>query len=67
MKKMLTLGLAVSFLAATAIAASAFTCTVASVAGETVTLKCKEEFAKKLEVGKEVKVSNKDKKAAEGC
>ena len=67
-KKFLALALAVAFTAASAVVAYSFTCKVSAVNGESVTLKCKEKYAKKLEVGNKVKVRVKHKRqAVEGC
>ena len=66
-KKLLVLALAMAFTAVTAVAAYSFTCKVTAIDGGTVTLECKDKYAKKLTVGKKVKVSKKKMKAVEGC
>ncbi len=66
-KKFLALAMALAFTAASAVAAYSFTCKVTAVDGPTVTLKCKEKYAKKVSVGKKVKVRVKKRKAVEGC
>ena len=67
-KKLLALSLAVAFTAVSTGIAYSFTCEVTGVEGTKVTLECKEKYAKKLEVGKDAKVSPKKKrKAVEGC
>ncbi|VAW37913.1 hypothetical protein MNBD_DELTA03-780 [hydrothermal vent metagenome] len=67
-KKILTLVLAMAFTATSAVVAYSFTCEVSAVNGSSVTLKCSEHNAKKLEVGKKVKVSPKRmRRAVEGC
>jgi hypothetical protein len=65
-KKLIAAAMAVAFAVTVGIAwAATETCTVESVDGETVTLKC-EEGKLKLEAGDEVKVQKKTEKF-EGC
>jgi len=66
-KKMIALVLMAAFTVASVVVASAFTCEVSAVDGTTVTLKCKEKYAKKVAAGEKVKVSPKKKRALEGC
>jgi cytochrome c oxidase assembly protein Cox11 len=66
-KKVLALVMAMAFTAASAVVAYSFTCEVSAIDGTSVTLKCKQKYMKKLEVGKKVKVSAKKRKAVEGC
>ncbi len=67
-KKIAILAMAMAFTAATVSAAYSFTCKVTAIDGTTVTMECKEKYAKKLEVGKDAKVSKKKaKKADAGC
>ena len=66
-KKMVTLALAVAFMASTATMsmAASVKCEVKSVSGNTVTRDCSK--ADKLKVGDKVKVKTAKKKAIEGC
>ena len=67
-KKLIALAMAMAFTASTAMVAYSFTCEVTAVDGETVTLKCKEKYAKKLKVGGKAKVSaKKSGGGVEGC
>ncbi len=67
-KKFLALAMAMAFTVASSVVAYSFTCEVSAIDGSSVTLKCKEKYAKKLEVGKKVKVRIKRaRKAVEGC
>jgi len=64
MKKKIIAGvLALVFTTATAMVAYAFTCEVTNIDGDKVTVKCKAKDAKKMKVGKKLKV----KKKTEGC
>ena len=65
-KTMITLAVAFALIAASTVAYS-FTCEVKNVEGSTVTLECKEKYAKKLTIGSKAKVSAKRAKAIEGC
>ena len=62
-KKMVAIGLALAFTAATVVGAYAFTCKVTGIDGTKVTLDCKTKDAKKLVAGGQAKV----KKKVEGC
>jgi len=67
-KKMLSLAMAMAFVASTAtmsFAAKSATCEVKSVDGSTVTLDCKD--AGSLKAGDNVKVKKAKSKAIEGC
>ena len=63
---MITLAIALAF-AAVSTTAYSFTCEVKGVENSTVTLECKNKYAKKLTVGGQAKVSAKKKRAIEGC
>ena len=67
-KKMLSLAMAVAFMASTATVslAASVKCEVKSVSGDTVTLDCGSK-ANKLKAGQKVKVKAAKKKAIEGC
>lgn len=62
-KKIVALGLACLFTAATVVAAYAFTCKVTAIDGSQVTLDCKSKDAKELTAGGKASV----KKKVEGC
>lgn len=62
-KKLIAVLMAVSFVAASTAIVYAFNCTVESIEGGKVVIKCEPDDAASLTVGKKIKV----KKKTEGC